>query len=136
MYQIENIPYFVINHYYKHTNMMVKYVQFSIQYQVTMLKEQKLVIGGSKGFLVFDDTLSLDQKLKIYKHIYSRKGSVIVIEKSEAEIVMLSSEEPLKEECRHFIDCIKTRQQPRTNINEGIAVVHMLQLAQERLLNE
>lgn len=96
-------------------------------------KEQKLVIGGSKGFLVFDDTLPLDQKLKIYKHIYSRKGSVIVIEKSEAEIVMLSSEEPLKEECRHFIDCIKTRQQPRTNINEGIAVVHMLQLAQEGL---
>ncbi len=96
-------------------------------------KEQKLVIGSTKGMLVFDDTLPLDQKLKIYKHNYSRNGKIISTEKAEAEPIVLSPEEPLKAECQHFIDCIKNRQQPRTDINEGISVVHMLQLAQECL---
>ena len=34
------------------------------------------------------------------------------------------------------MDCIKDRQQPRTDINEGMAVVRMLQLAQKGLNDE
>jgi UDP-2-acetamido-3-amino-2,3-dideoxy-glucuronate N-acetyltransferase len=96
-------------------------------------KEQKLVIGGTKGMLVFDDTLPLEQKLKFYKHNYSRNGKTIVTEKIEPELISLDPVEPLKAECQHFVDCIQNRQQPYTNIDEGIAVVHMLQLAQEKL---
>ena len=99
-------------------------------------KEQKLVVGGTKGMLVFDDTLPLEQKLKLYKHNYSRNGKNIVTEKAEPEIVVLDPIEPLKAECQHFMDCIKDRQQPRTDINEGMAVVRMLQLAQKGLDNE
>lgn len=96
-------------------------------------KEQKLVVGGTKGMLVFDDTLPLEQKLKLYKHNYSRNGKNIVTEKAEPEWIVLDPIEPLKAECQHFMDCIKDRQQPRTDIDEGMAVVRMLQFAQEEL---
>ena len=96
-------------------------------------KERKLVVGGTKGMLVFDDTLPLEQKLKLYKHNYSRKGKSIVTKKAEPEWIVLDPIDPLKAECQHFMDCIKDRQQPRTDIDEGMAVVRMLQFAQEEL---
>lgn len=96
-------------------------------------KEQKLVVGGEKGMLVFDDTFPLQEKLKLYRHNYARNGKIIVTEKAEPEAIILPSVEPLKSECQHFIDCMRSRQQPRTNIEEGMAVVHMLQLAQKEL---
>lgn len=99
-------------------------------------KEQKLVVGCTKGMFVFDDTLPLEQKLKFYKHNYSRNGKIIITEKAEPELIVLDPIEPLKAECQHFINCIKNRQQPRTDINEGMAVVRMLQLAQKGLNDE
>lgn len=96
-------------------------------------KEQKLVVGGTKGMFVFDDTLPLEQKLKLYRHNYNRQGKTIITEKAEPEAIVLPNIEPLKSECQHFIHCMQSRQQPRTNIDEGMAVVHMLQLAQKEL---
>ncbi|MFQ6723076.1 MAG: Gfo/Idh/MocA family protein [Opitutales bacterium] len=96
-------------------------------------KEQKLVVGGENGMLVFDDTFPLQEKLKLYRHNYARNGKIIVTEKAEPEAIVLPSVEPLKSECQHFIDCMRSRQQPRTNIDEGMAVVRMLQLAQKKL---
>lgn len=99
-------------------------------------KEHKMVIGGTKGMLVFDDMLSPEQKLKLYRHIYARNGQSVIAKKADPEDIPLPSIEPLKAECQHFIDCMRTRQQPRTNIDEGLAVLHMLQLAQESLDHE
>lgn len=96
-------------------------------------KEQKLVIAGSHAMLVFDDTLPLDQKLKLYQHKYNRNGQHIITEKAESESISLENIEPLKAECQQFIHCMATRRQPKTDINEGEAVVHMLQLAQESI---
>lgn len=99
-------------------------------------KERKLVVCGTEGMLVFDDILPPEQKLKLCRHVYARDGQSIVTEKAEPENIPLPSTEPLKAECQHFIDCMRTRQQPRTNIDEGLAVLHMLQLAQESLDHE
>ena len=99
-------------------------------------KEHKMVIGGTKGMLVFDDMLPLEQKLQLYRHIYARNGQSVVTKKADPENIPLPSTEPLKAECQHFIDCMQSRRQPRTDINEGLAVLHMLQLAQESLEHE
>ena len=96
-------------------------------------KEHKMVIVGTKGMLVFDDMLSLEWKLQLYRHVYARSGQSVVTKKADPENIPLPPIEPLKAECQHFIDCMRTRQQPRTNIDEGLAVLHMLQLAQESL---
>jgi UDP-2-acetamido-3-amino-2,3-dideoxy-glucuronate N-acetyltransferase len=96
-------------------------------------KEHKMVIVGTDGMLVFDDMLPPEQKLKLYRHVYARNRQSVVTKKADPEDIPLPSTEPLKAECQHFIDCMRTRQQPRTNIDEGLAVLHMLQLAQESL---
>lgn len=93
-------------------------------------KEQKLVVVGSKSMVVFDDTLPINQKLKIYRHEYNRNGKTIKQIKNEPECIPLENVEPLKAECCHFVDCIKTRQQPKTDINEGIQVLRLLQESQ------
>lgn len=99
-------------------------------------KERKLVVCGTEGMLVFDDILPPEQKLQLYRHIYARNGQSVITKKADPENIPLPSTEPLKAECQHFIDCMRTRQQPRTNIDEGLAVLHMLQLAQESLDHE
>ena len=99
-------------------------------------KEHKMVIGGTEGMLVFDDMLPPEQKLKLYRHVYARNGQSVITEKADPEDIPLPSTEPLKAECRHFIDCMHSHQQPRTNIDEGLVVLHMLQLAQESLNHE
>lgn len=97
-------------------------------------KEQRLVVIGTNGMLVFDDTLqSFDEKLKLYRHAYARNCKSILQNSSEFEVIKLQNIEPLKSECAHFLQCIKTRQQPKTNIDEGMAVVKLLQMAQQEL---
>jgi len=47
--------------------------------------------------------------------------------------VDLSEAEPLREECRHFIECIETREKPRTDGDEGLRVLRVLNSCQQAL---
>ncbi len=42
----------------------------------------------------------------------------------------VTESEPLKLECEHFLDCLETRQQPRSNGWNGVAVVEVLEKVQ------
>jgi UDP-2-acetamido-3-amino-2,3-dideoxy-glucuronate N-acetyltransferase len=42
-------------------------------------------------------------------------------------------EEPLKLECEHFIECIKSRKDPRSDGRDGLRVLKVLRAAQESL---
>ena len=53
--------------------------------------------------------------------------------KAKAVPVPVKSVEPLREECLHFLQCIETRQAPRTDGNEGLRVLTVLQSCQEAL---
>jgi len=98
-------------------------------------KEQKLVVVGTKAMVVFDD-LTLE-KLFIYPHkIKWEEGKVPVAEKAEYELLpgLLKHLEPLKIECEHFIECIKSRTKPITDGEEGLRVLRVLDACQGRLL--
>jgi UDP-2-acetamido-3-amino-2,3-dideoxy-glucuronate N-acetyltransferase len=41
--------------------------------------------------------------------------------------------EPLKNECAHFIECVRTGQRPRTDGACGLRVVRVLEAAQQSL---
>lgn len=43
--------------------------------------------------------------------------------------------EPLKTECRHFLDCIKSGAKPETSGTEGLKVVQILEAATKSLKN-
>ncbi len=96
-------------------------------------KEQKFVVIGSQGMLVFDDTLK-DGKLSLYRHnIEWEKGQIPIAKKAEMEIIQIDNLEPLKEECQHFLRCIDEGIDVITSGDEGLRVLRVLKSAQESL---
>ncbi len=95
-------------------------------------KEQKLIVVGSKAMAVFDD-LS-EQKLFIYPHkIEWINGKIPIAQKAEYYTVEVGKKEPLKEELKHFIDCVINRITPKTDGEEGLRVLRVLELAEKSL---
>jgi len=94
-------------------------------------KEQKLVIVGEGGMIVFDDTASIDQKLVLYSHQITWENGSPVPEKKEGTSIDLTKqwEEPLKEEARAFIHSIQG-QPTLTDGEEGLKVLKVLHRAQ------
>lgn len=94
-------------------------------------KEQKLIVIGDKKMAVFDDVS--DEKLLLYPHEIEWIDRMPVPHKKDAEVVEIETEEPLKSECQHFLDCISSRETPRTDGREGLRVLEILQACQESL---
>ena len=98
-------------------------------------KEQKLIVIGSKAMAVFDD-LS-DEKLFIYPHkIKWKEGQIPVAQKAKHYPVVVEKKEPLREEMQHFIECVEERKIPKTDGEEGLKVLKVLERADECLRNE
>jgi len=99
-------------------------------------KEQKLVVVGDKQMAVFDDTVPWKEKLKLYPHSVEWTGNIPVANKAEAEQVEVLQEEPLRAECLHFLECIQTRNKPRTDAREGLQVLRVLNACQASMEQE
>lgn len=99
-------------------------------------KEQKLVVVGDKQMAVFNDTVPWEEKLQLYPHTVKWEGNVPVADKAEAVMVEVEQDEPLRAECVHFIECIETRSKPRTDGEEGLRVLKVLNCCQESLEKE
>jgi UDP-2-acetamido-3-amino-2,3-dideoxy-glucuronate N-acetyltransferase len=95
-------------------------------------KEQRLVVIGSKKMVVFEETRP-SAKLLIYDTQIARNGNRFEATQSQPMPLSYGSEEPLAVECQHFVDCIRTRQQPRTPAEEGLRVLQVLQACQRSL---
>ncbi|MEX0804350.1 MAG: Gfo/Idh/MocA family oxidoreductase [Candidatus Binatia bacterium] len=95
-------------------------------------KEQKLIVVGDRQMAVFDD-VEEEHKLTLYPHVISWNGGVPVPNKAKACPVPIESGEPLRAECQHFLDRIRTRGLPRTDGHEGLRVLTVLQQCQEAL---
>jgi UDP-2-acetamido-3-amino-2,3-dideoxy-glucuronate N-acetyltransferase len=95
-------------------------------------KEQKLVVVGNRKMAVFDD-MEKEHKLHIYPHSITWKNHLPVPTKAAAEPVPCDVGEPLRAECLHFLDCIRTGQRPRTDGHEALRVLRVLQSCQQAL---
>jgi UDP-2-acetamido-3-amino-2,3-dideoxy-glucuronate N-acetyltransferase len=91
-------------------------------------KEQRLVVVGSEKMAVFDDTA--EQKLVTYSHRVEWKNRVPTAVRAAAEPVAIDDTEPLKAECRHFLECLETRAAPLTDGAEGLRVLEVLDACQ------
>ncbi len=96
-------------------------------------KEQKLVVVGDRKMAVFDDTAPWPEKLQLFSHSVQWNGSVPVARKADAELVEVEETEPLKEECRHFIERMNDRNRPRTDGREGLRVLRVLNACQRAI---
>jgi predicted dehydrogenase/acetyltransferase-like isoleucine patch superfamily enzyme len=96
-------------------------------------KEQKLVVVGDKKMAVFDDTLPWEDKLLLYPHQINWKNHMPVPTKADPERVDITQEEPLRQECQHFLDCITNGTKPLTDGEEGLRVLRILNASQASL---
>ncbi|CCG40530.1 Gfo/Idh/MocA family oxidoreductase [Magnetospirillum molischianum] len=96
-------------------------------------KEQKLVVVGDRGMAVFDDGQPWGNKLVLFKHSVHWKNGMPEPDKAEGLPVEVPQDEPLRLECQHFLDCVRTGATPRTDGWEGLRVLKVLQKAQDSL---
>lgn len=98
-------------------------------------KEQKTVVVGSEGFLVFDDTKPWPEKLLMHQKAVCRdpSGRPSIDMQATAKAVEVSVKEPLREECLHFLNCIQTGAKPRTDGEEALRVTRVLEAADKSL---
>ncbi len=104
-------------------------------------KIRQLTVVGTKRMAVFDD-MSSDEKLKIYD-----KGVDKTVDRNSYETFLtlrsgdvlaptIKMEEPLKIECREFLNCVRHNRQPLADVDNGIEVLKVLEGAQKSLDND
>jgi UDP-2-acetamido-3-amino-2,3-dideoxy-glucuronate N-acetyltransferase len=96
-------------------------------------KDQKLVVVGDRKMAVFDDTQPWQDKLLLYPHQINWKNHMPIPHKAEPERVQIAEAEPLRDECRHFLDCVSNGSQPITDGQEGLKVLRVLNASQTSL---
>jgi predicted dehydrogenase len=104
-------------------------------------KIRKVTVVGSRQMAVIDDMESVE-KVRLYdKGIEVRPGEARYVNYAEAmsirsgdiRIPKVDMQEPLRLECRHFIDCIRSGRAPRSDGRNGLDVVRILEAAQVSL---
>jgi len=95
-------------------------------------KEQRMVISGERGMLVYNDTAKED-KLLYYRDPVLWEGTGPVPVKNNPESVAVEVSEPLKEECMAFLQAVLNRNEPLTCGEEGLTVLKALAAAQTSL---
>jgi len=100
-------------------------------------KVREITVVGSRKMAIFDD-MALDEKLKIWNQYKEEERFVSYqtlpkLKFGSISIPKVKLEEPLRLECEHFIECIKSRTQPRSDGEDGLRVLRVLKAAQDSL---
>ncbi len=106
------------------------------------LKVRKLTIVGDKKMAIFDD-MDKAEPLKIYDR-YAIKQPLaetsrsfkLIVHQGEVFAPKIKSTEPLQNECRHFLKCTRNGSRPRSDGHSGLAVIKILEAAQQSLKNK
>jgi UDP-2-acetamido-3-amino-2,3-dideoxy-glucuronate N-acetyltransferase len=94
-------------------------------------KEERLVVVGSGKMAVFDDSAA--DKLMLYPLRDEAKERAPAAVNADGMAVPLEATEPLKEECRHFLECMVSRRQPKTDGAEGVRVLRVLNACRQAM---
>ena len=96
-------------------------------------KEQRLVVIGDQKMAIFNDLNPLGEKLCIYPQSVEFDGRMPVLKQEDSEFIEHAGTEPLREECAHFLECMKTRNNPLTDANSGIETLKVLHACQSSI---
>jgi predicted dehydrogenase len=98
-------------------------------------KERRFTVVGSKRMATFDD-MEIERKLTVYDkgfdEDYSSYGEYIA-RSGDIYSPRVPNEEPLRIECRHFLECIRDGTEPRTGAESALRVVRVLERLQRSL---
>ncbi|BDB96285.1 oxidoreductase [Candidatus Hydrogenosomobacter endosymbioticus] len=90
-------------------------------------KEHRLIVIGERGAIEFDDTAPWEEKLAIYRNQLHLGGQTPYIINGAKEFIECERKEPLKEECAHFIECIRNNSSALTDSEDGVRVARVLE---------
>ena len=98
-------------------------------------KERRFTVVGSKRMATFDD-MELERKVTVYDkgfdEDFSSYGEYIA-RSGDTHSYRISSEEPLRIECRHFLERVRAGGEPRSGGESGLRVVRVLEALQRSL---
>jgi predicted dehydrogenase len=89
-------------------------------------RERRLTVVGTRAMAVFDDVEPWERKLAVYRHAIWQDSGQWAFTANEPSYVKVEQGMPLTRELQHFIHCIRTREEPRTNGEEAILVLEIL----------
>ena len=104
-------------------------------------KIRKTTVVGSRRMAVIDDTAGTE-KVRLYdkgagprpgEPRYAEYAQALSVRVGDIHIPRLAAQEPLRLECQHFLDCVRTGEAPRSDGRNGLAVVRLLEAAQRSL---
>lgn len=96
-------------------------------------KEQKLVVIGGKAMAVFDDGLPWQRKLTLFPHTIDWIDGQPEPRNATGQPVELAESEPLRDECRHFLESVAAGTKACTDGREGLDVLAVLEAGQRSL---
>jgi predicted dehydrogenase len=98
-------------------------------------KERRFTVVGSKRMATFDD-MELERKVTVYDKGFDQDFSSYgeyIARSGDAWSPRISNEEPLRIECRHFVECVREGKPPRSGPESGLRVVRVLEALQRSL---
>ncbi len=106
------------------------------------VKVRQVLIGGDRRMALYDDIESTE-KVKVYDRGVrwsddkdeARREALVAYRLGDMFAPVLDQTEALRNECGHFIECIRSGQAPATDGHAGLRTVRMLAAA-ERSINE
>jgi predicted dehydrogenase len=98
-------------------------------------KERRLTVVGARRMATFDDML-VEGKLAVYDKGFdedTRSWGEYITRSGEMFSPHVANAEPLRLECEHFVECIRTGATPRSDGHSGLRVVKVLERLQRSL---
>jgi predicted dehydrogenase len=98
-------------------------------------KERRFTLVGSNRMATFDD-MALERKVTVYDKGFDpdeRTDGQYVARSGDVTSPQISNEEPLRIECRHFVECVRSGTTPLSDAASGLRVVRVLEAMQRSL---
>ncbi len=98
-------------------------------------KERRFTVVGSKRMATFDD-MELERKVTVYDKGVDpdfRNYGEYITRSGDVMSPQISNEEPLRIECRHFVECLATGAEPRSGPANALRTVRVLEALQRSL---
>jgi predicted dehydrogenase len=98
-------------------------------------KERRFTVVGSRRMATFDD-MALEGKLQIFDKGFdegSRGYGEYITRAGDIFSPSIPNVEPLRVECEHFVECVRSGRRPRSDGQSGLRVVRVLEELQRSL---
>jgi predicted dehydrogenase len=98
-------------------------------------KERRFTVVGSQRMATFDD-MDLERKVTVYDKGFDQPAGSYgeyITRAGDIYSPRISNAEPLRLEVEHFVACVRSGEQPRSDGASGLRVVRVLERLQEEL---